>query len=95
MQHNPILDLPLTDVMRPEIALSLRHLLQVHTVGGLLIAWHNSHSKKQIERIFDSPEQARHAVAVCSAWLGVRIAPLDGTVPQWWRLDDDDAVFTV
>jgi hypothetical protein len=88
MQKNPILDLPLTQVMRREIALPLQHVLQVYTVGGLLNAWRNPSSQKKIEQVFDSPEQARHAVGVCATWLGVQIRPTSKPVAQWWLTDE-------
>ena len=36
---HPVLDVPLTDVFRPEIALSLQHLMKIYTVGSFLRAW--------------------------------------------------------
>lgn len=96
MSKNPILSLPLDQVMRPEIALPLQHVLQVYTVGSFLRAWRNPKSQKHIEQVFDSPEQARHAAATCSAWLGLGCRPSPGLVNAWWRGDDDaaSAVFT-
>jgi hypothetical protein len=86
MSKNPILDLPLSDVMRSEIALPLQHVLQLHTVGNLLNAWRSPKNHKSIEQIFDSPQQARHAVAVCAAWLGVKtIAAPNQNVSAWWH----------
>ena len=38
MPRNPILDWPLTTVMRQEIALPLQHVLHVYTVGNFLAA---------------------------------------------------------
>src|SRR4028118_717907 len=70
--RNPILDLPLSAVMRSEIALPLQHVLRLYTVGSLLHAWRNPKNHRSIEQVFDSPQQARHAVAVCAAWLGVQ-----------------------
>jgi hypothetical protein len=35
MSRNPVLDLPLTAVMRSEIALPLQHVLKLYTVGGI------------------------------------------------------------
>jgi hypothetical protein len=34
--------------------------------------------------VFDSPEQARHAVAVCATWLGVHTLAHHEPVPAWW-----------
>jgi hypothetical protein len=90
MQKNPILKLPLTDVMRIEIALPLQQVLQIYTVGGFLAAWANPKNQKSIEQVFDSPQQARHAATVCAAWLGVRSAfvSVPISLPQWWRADE-------
>lgn len=84
MFKNPILDLPLNDIMRSEIALPLQHILRLHTVGSLLHAWRNPRNHKSIEQVFDSPQQARHAVAVCAAWLGIQSAAAPTNVPAWW-----------
>jgi len=88
MCKNSILDVPLTSVMRPEIALPLQHVLQLYTVGSLLKAWRNPRNHRSIEQIFDSPEQARHALAVCAAWLGVQTQAAHEPVPAWWRGDE-------
>jgi hypothetical protein len=90
MMQNPVLDVPLSQVMRPEIALPLQHVLQIYTVGNFLRAWRNPKNHKNIEPLFDTPQQARHAAAVCAAWLGIR-APAQTTPPiamGWWRPDD-------
>jgi hypothetical protein len=85
MPRNPILDVPLSDVMRSEIALPLQHVLSIYTVGSLLKAWRNPRNHKSIEQVFDTPQQARHAIAVCATWLGVQTLPSASVVPQWWR----------
>ena len=41
MSVNPILDVPLTDVMRLEIALPRQQVLHLYTVGAFLQAWAN------------------------------------------------------
>ena len=86
--RNPILDLPLSAVMRREIALPLERMLHVPTVGSLLRTWQNPRSRMAIEQIFESPEQARHAVTVCAAWFGVQSAPSMKLVPPWWTGDE-------
>jgi hypothetical protein len=86
MARNPILDLSLNQVMRSEIALSLQ-VLKIHTVGALLYAWRNPKNQRNIEQIFDSPEQARHALCTCSAWLGVVTPAIANPVPAWWLGD--------
>ncbi len=85
--RNPILDLPLSEVMRSEIALTLQHVLKLHTVGSLLNAWRNPKNHRSIEQVFDSPQQARHAVAVCAAWLGVHTVAAPNPVSEWWPSD--------
>jgi hypothetical protein len=84
---NPVLDVPLHQVMRAEIALPLQHVLQLYTVGSFLRAWRNPKNHKSIEQVFDTPEQARHAVTVCAAWLNI---PTRAEAPRglgWWRHD--------
>ncbi len=88
MNHNPILDLPLSDVMRSEIALTLQHILKIHTVGNLLKAWRNAKLQKTIEQIFDSPADAQNAVATCANWLGVRTLATHQPIMGWWRDDE-------
>jgi hypothetical protein len=88
MSRNPILDVQLAAVMRPEIALPLQHVLHIYTVGGLLKAWHSPMNHRSIEQVFDSPEQARHAIAVCAAWLGIKTLATHEPVPAWWTGDD-------
>src|SRR4028118_647142 len=79
--RNPILDLPLSAVMRSEIALPLQHVLRLYTVGSLLHAWRNPKNHRSIEQVFDSPQQARHAIAVCAAWMGVQSLAGAGAAP--------------
>jgi hypothetical protein len=84
---NPILALPLSAVMRSEIALPLQHMLQLYTVGCFLRAWRSPRSQRSIEQIFDTPEQARHAAATCAAWLGIKTLAIHEIVPAWWVRD--------
>lgn len=83
MKH-PVLSLPLSAVMRSEIALPLQHVMQVYTVGCLLKSWRSPKNRMSIEQFFDSPEQARHAVATCAGWLGMRAQALHEPVQAWW-----------
>ena len=93
MARNPIIDLPLVDIMRPEIALPLQHMLHLYTVGSFLKAWGNPHNHKHIEDVFDSPEQAHHAAAICAAWLGIKIAVAhDPNLGWWWPADKTAAI---
>ena len=85
MPRNPILDWPLTTVMRTEIALPLQQVLHVYTVGNFLAAWRDPDNHRRIEDVFDTPQQARHAAAVCAGWLGIRVAAAPRNVPAWWR----------
>ena len=86
MPHNPILRVPLNEVMRPEIALTLQQVLRLYTVGDFLHAWANPRNHESIGLVFDSPFQARHAASVCAAWLGIRAAFVPTVMPihQWW-----------
>jgi hypothetical protein len=84
MSKNPVLDVPLSSVMRPEIALPLQHVLKLYTVGSLLKAWRNPKNHRSIEQVFDTPEQARHAVATCAHWLGINTLAHHEVVPAWW-----------
>ena len=86
---HPVLQLPLTAVMRQEIALTLTHVLQLHTVGCFLNAWRNPKNHKSIEQVFDSPQQARHAAAVCATWLGVQTQPTHRTALGAWWIGDE------
>jgi hypothetical protein len=80
-----ILDIPLHEVMRPEIAMPLQQVLRLYTVGNFLNAWQNPMVQKSIEQVFDSPEQARAAAITCAAWLGVGAPRAVRSVPAWWR----------
>jgi hypothetical protein len=86
MDKNPVLELPLAGVMRSEIALSLQ-VIRIHTVGALLAAWGNPKYQRNIEQVFDSPEQARHAMATFACWLGVQTSALANPVEAWWAGD--------
>jgi hypothetical protein len=90
--RHPVLDLPLDEVMRSEIALPLQYVLKLHTVGGLLSAWRNPKNHASIERVFDSPQQARHAVATCAAWLGIRTLAQPEMVQAWWTDEQTPSV---
>ena len=89
MTRNPVLDLPLSEVMKTDIALTLQHVMQIYTVGNFLKAWRNPKNHKCIEQVFNSPQEARHAAAICANWLGIRtLATPDSAIPGWWRNDD-------
>src|SRR5580693_2570808 len=85
MPRNPVLDLPLAEVLRPQIALSLQHVCHVYTVGQFLRSWGSPSRQKKIEQMFDSPEQARHAATVCAAWLGIKSIVMVNPELGWWR----------
>ena len=84
MSRNPILSLPLDRIMRPEIALPLQQVLQLHTVGALLNAWRSPKNHKSIERVFDSPQQAQRRWRRSRAWLGVGVSAQPTTISHWW-----------
>jgi hypothetical protein len=87
VMKNVILDLPLTQIMRPQIALSLQQLLKIYTVGGLLDAWKSPRSQRSIEQVFETPQQARHAIATCATWLGEQSGASQHGVCGWWADD--------
>jgi hypothetical protein len=91
MEVNAILQMPLSQVMRPDIALQLQQLHAIQTVGGFLRHWRDPRGKQRIEQAFESATQARHAAAVCAAWLGYSSVYLPTAVPTWWRNDVDAA----
>ena len=75
--------------MRSEIALPLTHVLHLYSVGNLLKAWRSPQKQRTIEQLFDSPEQAHHAVAVCAAWLGIRSSVTNNLdAGKWWPSDE-------
>jgi hypothetical protein len=82
-----ILDLPLTEVLRPEIALPLQHMMRIYTVGNLLRAWDNPAAQPHMEQLFDSAEQAQHAVTTCAAMAGWTNAAATPPLQTWWRAD--------
>jgi hypothetical protein len=84
---NPVMDLPLVAVMREEIALSLQGM-RIFTVGSFLMAWRNPRNQVTIEQIFDSPQQARNAAAICANWLGYRTPAEHRVVGGWWKDDN-------
>ena len=84
MCNSPVLEVPLSSVIRIEIALPLQHILKLYTVGSLLKAWRNPKNHRSIEQVFDSPEQARHAIAVCANWIGINTLAHHEPVPAWW-----------
>lgn len=87
MRKNVILEVPIAQVMRQEIAMPLQQMLKLYTVGDFLRAWRNPRNHRSIEQIFDSPEQARHAVTVCSAWIGMHSIACPMNVPGWWATE--------
>ena len=93
MARNPVLDLPLGEIMRSEIAMPLQQILHIYTVGNFLKAWRNPRNHQDIEQVFDSPEQAHHAAAICAAWLGVKTqVSNDPTVGWWWPADRSPSI---
>lgn len=89
MTKNPILDLSLREVVKPEIALILGQLHGVHTVGAFLRAWRNPRKSQELMSAFENPNQARHAAATCATWLGVRTSAIQAVPGNWWTVDAD------
>jgi hypothetical protein len=92
MTRNPVLDIPLSAVLRTEIALPLSQILNIHTVGNLLCAWRNPNNHKSIERLFDTSKDAENAVATCATWLGIQMKPQHTPITGWWKEDDSAGV---
>ncbi len=86
--RNPVLDLRLVDVMRPEIARSLECTLRVYTVGNLIRAWGWPKNQRVIETIFDTPLQARQALRTCATWIGVDKCPASQEYTCWWKKEE-------
>jgi hypothetical protein len=85
MTNNPVLGLPLSEVMRSEIALPLQQLLHIYTVGHFLTAYGDPRNQRSIEQCFDTPQQARHAADTVAGWMGLSANPVAAQVPAWWR----------
>lgn len=83
--------LSLSSILRPEIALPLAQLLNIYTVGALLAKWRSPRDKQNIERLFESPEQARQAVGVCGGWVGITARAGHRPVAAWWTGDKGTA----
>jgi hypothetical protein len=86
MSFRPIANIPLDRFLRPDIALQLRHLVGVQTLGGLLKAW-TCGQREDVERIFDTPGQALMAVQTCATWLGAPSKTFICNTPDWWPAD--------
>jgi hypothetical protein len=85
---HPVLELPLTEIFRPEIALSLQHLLKIYTVGSFLRAWGNPAAQAHIQHLFDTAEQAHQAATLCATWAGWGFAALPAShAVAWMRAD--------
>jgi hypothetical protein len=82
-----ILDLPLNEVIRPEIALPLQHMLKIYTVGSFLRAWENPASQPHIAHLFASAAEAHQAVALCATWAGWSNVALPASNQKWMRAD--------
>ncbi|HMO25909.1 MAG TPA: hypothetical protein PKB10_06530 [Tepidisphaeraceae bacterium] len=89
METSAILEMSLSSILKPDLALQLQQLCAIQTVGGFLRAWHDPRGQKQIEQIFETPSQARQAAATCSAWLGQVARYVPAPVPTWWASDRD------
>lgn len=81
---NPILRLPLERVLRPEIAIVLAQMYGLHTLGSLLSAWRDPRNREVIEKMFDTPQQAHHAVATFACWLSAGLPLALMSVREWW-----------
>lgn len=87
MAKNPVLELALDQVVKPEIALVLAQVHGIYTVGGFLRAWRSPTKARAVSTAFETPAQARHAAATCAAWLGVKFFALPDAPVGWWNND--------
>ena len=87
-ERNPILDVPLNQVLKAEIALCLQQMLRVYTIGNLVELWQDPRDQRRIEQLFDTPDQAGHAVSVCAAWLGFETFIMGKPLTDPWRSGD-------
>ncbi len=78
----------MTSVIKPQYALALQQVLKLYTIGNLLGAWQRFDNQKCIEDLFDTPEQAHHAIATCAAWLGYQTVASPKPVEAWWQQDE-------
>jgi len=93
MPRNILLDVPLHNVMRSEIALPLQHVLHLYTVGSFLRAWRIPRQQKNIQLLFDTPEQAQHAASVYAAWVGWRgMQHYPQAATAWWPTDQSSEI---
>ena len=84
-EPNPILEVAVSDFLRPEIALTLQHVMNIYTVANLIDAWNLPREQRRIEQLFDSAEQARHAISVCATWLGFETFTMNPPPTNPWR----------
>jgi hypothetical protein len=66
MARNAVLDLPLSQVCASEIALTLKHVLNIYTVGGLLRAWRSPRKPQEHRTGVDTPHRRVTPYAVCA-----------------------------
>lgn len=86
--HHPVLDVSLMDVLRPDIALPMQHLLKIYTVGSFLRAWENPAAQSRIQHLFDSAEHAHSAATLCATWAGWANAALPADATRTWMRAD-------
>jgi hypothetical protein len=80
-----ILWVPLASILRADIANTLRYLLHLTTIGEVLTVWSSLAGRRAIERSFDSPAQAAHAVATWAVWLNPMLPAPAPVASPWWN----------
>lgn len=88
--QNPLMLLPLTEVMRTEIALLLRQGFHFFTVGDFLSGWSDPRCRRFIQQAFDEPRQAQQAAATCAAWMGTPAPAACWGVIAWWQPEPNE-----
>ena len=64
-----------------------RVVVAAATPSARSLALRSPRNQKSIEQLFDSPQQARHAIATFAAWLEHRFHALHKPVAEWWPRD--------
>jgi hypothetical protein len=63
----------LSDFVEPRIALILRDLHQIITIGDFLRAWKIQKNQRILGNCFDSLKQAEYAARIMTSWLAIPI----------------------
>jgi len=87
MAKNPVLDLPLGEIMRSEIALRLQHVLHLYTVGNFLSAWRNPRTTRASSRCSIPRNRPTTPSPSGAAWLGINVSVSNDPAGLVWPTD--------